>query len=458
MGGIARWISDAPRDWTKQALNHATRGIIDCIACSLAGSRDPVPKRVLHAISTLEGQGRGSVVLGTTCRLPAPWAALVNGTSAHALDYDDNLDPAVAHVSAVLVPALLSLSETLDVSGERFLDAYIVGVELISRLGEAMNMRHYQTGWHSTATLGTLGAAAACTRLLGLPQEKVSAAVGISTSMAAGSRAQFGTMMKPLHAGLSAKNGVLAAILAQTGITATTEAIAGKWGFHALFRGNARENLAEVFERLGNPPAIEEFGIWLKVYPCCTSAHQAIDGLLALRDEHRLTPENVTAVIVRLPQIFDRNLAYKRPENEMQARFSLEYCLASALCDGAVTLASFQPSAMARKQVREVMTRVSRNAVRAESGTHLHNRAWSVTVTAYLTNGPAVEKTLAVPRGHPSAPLNDADLDRKFSQCAEGVMGTAQVSGVLTLLRDIGSLRQIRTLAEQLHGSKETSP
>jgi 2-methylcitrate dehydratase PrpD len=265
-------------------------------------------------------------------------------------------------------------------------------------------------------------------------------------------------MTKPLHAGLSAKNGVLAAILAQTGITATTEAIAGKWGFHALFRGNARENLAEVFKRLGNPPAIEEFGIWLKFYPCCTSAHQAIDAILALRSEHRLTPENVTAVAVRLPQVFDRNLAYKRPENEMEARFSLEYCLATALCDGAVTLASFQPSAMTRKQVREVMTIVSRDVVRSESGTRLHNRDWSVTVIAYLTTGTTVEKTLAVPRGHPNTPLSDADLECKFSQCAEGVMDTAQISDVLTLLRDIGSLHRIRTLAEQLHGSDETSP
>src|SRR5690606_18663480 len=161
--------------------------------------------------------------IGRPDGLSPPWAALANGTAAHALDFDDNFDPAKAHASAVLIPAILALAEERPAPGFAVLDAYIVGLQIMGRVGQGINPFHRNRGWHATATVGAIGAAAACARLLALSSAQATHALSLATSMAAGSMAQFGTMAKPLHAGLAAKSGVIAASLAQAGLDAGAE-------------------------------------------------------------------------------------------------------------------------------------------------------------------------------------------------------------------------------------------
>ena len=273
----------------------------------------------------------GAVVAGTPHRLAAPWAALVNGTAAHALDYDDVLEISNAHVSAVLVPALLALGEERGADGAACVDAFIVGVEVMARLGKALNMTHYFKGWHTTSTLGAPAAAAACARLLRLDAAKATAALSLATSFASGAKRQFGTMTKPLHAGLAAKNGIMAAVLAESGVSAATDAYEGERGFVALFAGVPCERLEAAVADFDGPPAIERHGLWQKFYPCCASAHRPLDALLALYGDGGVTPQAVAEIDALLPEIAVQNLPYDAPADAMQARFSLHYLLASAL-------------------------------------------------------------------------------------------------------------------------------
>src|SRR2546423_1839633 len=209
----------------------AARAVLDTVGVALAGAAEPAAEIVRRVLST-EGGGPCRV-LGTTCCAGPANAALANGTAAHALDYDDMCFISLAHPSAPLVAAALAAADAAGTTGRALLDAYVVGFELEARLGRAMNPRHYQRGWHCTSTLGTIGPAAAAARLFGLDSTATGHALAIAASEASGLKENFGTMVKPLHAGLAARNGVLAARLAQAGMTASGAAIGGPQGFLA---------------------------------------------------------------------------------------------------------------------------------------------------------------------------------------------------------------------------------
>src|SRR5688500_12910136 len=203
------WLAETPADWPEAAWESAHRQFIDVIAVAIPGAVEPVTRRVFETVSNW-GAGPAAAV-GQGARLAAPWAALVNGTAAHALDFDDNFDPAKAHATAVLAPAILALAEQEGASGRACLDAYIAGLQIMGRVGQGVNPAHRNRGWHATATVGAIGAAAACVRLLDLNEDQAAHALSIATSMAGGFMSQFGTSVKPIHAGLAAKAGVMAA-------------------------------------------------------------------------------------------------------------------------------------------------------------------------------------------------------------------------------------------------------
>ena len=285
---------------------------MDTVACMLAGADDAAP-RAAHAGVARWGAG-GATVAGSPHRLAAPWAALVNGTAAHALDYDDILEISNAHVSAVLVPALLALGQERGADGAACADAFIVGVEVMARLGEAVNMTHYFKGWHTTSTLGPPAAAAACARLLGLDAARTTAALSLATSLASGAKRQFGTMAKPLHAGLAAKNGIVAAALAEAGVTAAEDAYEGARGFVDLFAGVPRERLEAAvadFDGTARDRALRALAEGLPLLR--QRAHRPLDALLALRDEGALGPQAVAEIDALLPEIAVQNLPYRDP-------------------------------------------------------------------------------------------------------------------------------------------------
>ncbi len=329
------WLAAAAADWPEAAVEAAHHAFIDTLGVAVRGSREPVVARVLEGV---KGWGQGpSRIIGADAQLPAPFAALVNGTAAHALDFDDNFDPAKAHASAILVPTILALADQMDASGADCIDAYIAGLQIMGRIGDGVNPAHRRRGWHGTATIGTFGAAAAAARMLKLDASQCAFALSLASSRAGGFISQFGTMAKPLHAGLAAQSGIIAATLAQSGVEAGLDILEGPTGLTGLMVSaefdEARENSKGfATDNIGTPLMVLDPGVRAKRFPNCGSAHRAMDALLTLGKRHGFA--DITEVTVHAPQTHLRNLMFTKPESPDQAKFSLEFALAVVLADG----------------------------------------------------------------------------------------------------------------------------
>ncbi|MGE0717585.1 MAG: MmgE/PrpD family protein [Alphaproteobacteria bacterium] len=449
---LARWSAEAPRDWPADCLEGARRAFVDTVAVMLAGSGEPGVVATAKAVADW-GAGPSTAIVGGN-RLPSPWAALVNGIAAHSQDYDDVLNPAMSHPSAALVPAILALGEEVGASGAACLDAYLVGLEVMTRLGEGMNLVHYHRGWHTTLSLGVTGVAAACGRLLGLDAHGMNMALSLSTSMAGGSKRQFGSDAKPLHAGIAAKNGIVAARLAAAGVTGVTEPLEGKWGYVEITSGPDAPGFAGLADRIGRPSAMAQYGIWLKYYPCCASTHRPVDALRALAREHALKPDAIARIDGLVSPVAAANLRFRVPENVSQARFSLPYCLAAALLDGTLTPASFNEAAIRRPEalalIERIQMAVDSNPELSADVPVTESRERG-TVVVKLADGRVLERIIDVPHGHPDDPLTADELDGKFMACAEGILAPAAARRALDALGGVGRLNRIDLLTAVLH-------
>lgn len=441
---MAAWCAEAPRDWPAGSLDGARRAFVDTLAVIIAGRDQPCTVGTRAAVAEW-GSGPCHVIGGAP--QAAPWAALVNGTSAHALDYDDVLDPALSHPSAALVPAILALAEAKGSSGAEALDAFLVGFEVLARLGEALNLEHYRRGWHTTLSIGSMGVAAACGRLMGLDAQKMAMAISLATSMAGGSKRQFGSMAKPLHAGLAAKNGIVAAQLAASGVTGIEEPLQGRWGYIELMAGDGVLGLDAAIEKIGAPDAMTQYGAWQKFYPCCASTHRPVEALLSLG----LPVGEIASIRAEVSEVAAANLRYRVPRDPNEARFSLPYCMAAALTEGTLTKGSFALEAIARPELRPLMELVEM-AVDPELSadrpiTESFERG---TVTVTLRDGSQHRAAVLDPRGHPKAPLSDADLAEKFHDCAKGILTPEATESALAQLARFGELERVSELMATL--------
>jgi 2-methylcitrate dehydratase PrpD len=452
------WLAGTPADWPEAAWTSAHRAFIDTIAVAVPGAAEPVTRR---AFETVRHWGAGpSAAIGQGARLAAPWAALVNGTAAHALDFDDNFDPAKAHASAVLVPAILALAEQEGASGRACLDAYVAGLQILGRVGQGVNPAHRNRGWHATATVGAIGAAAACARLLGLDARRAGHAVSIATSMAAGFMSQFGTMTKPVHAGLAAKSGVLAASLARAGIDAGLATLDGPTGMNRLMVGPDYEALRDTLTHVehgqnlrfetasvGEPLLILSSGLKLKRFPNCGSAHRAMDGLVALRQAHGFAADDIAAIHVRAPVSHLNNLMYQVPKDAPQARFSLEYALACVALTGNCTLADFTDEAATRPEFAAFYPRVHRHPVDKAEG------EFPTEVEVRLGDGRAYEIAVPWPAGSLAMPFTDAQLWAKYEGCTAPLLRPDRAAALRAALESLPDLASIAPLTDPLYGS-----
>src|SRR6187551_1957722 len=452
-----RWLAETPRTWPQAALDSAHRQFIDVIAVAIPGAGEPATLRVLETVAPW-GAGPATVIGGGT-GLAAPWAALVNGTAAHALDFDDNFDPAKAHATAVLAPAILALGEQEEVSGADCLDAYIAGLQILGRTGQGVNPAHRNRGWHATATVGAIGAAAACARLLRLDAGRAAHALSIATSMAGGFMSQFGTMAKPLHAGLAAKAGVMAASLARNGVSAGMDTFDGPTGMNRLMVGPDYEHLRDALvqvehgqtlrfetERVGEPLLILSSGFRVKRFPNCGSAHRAMDGLLELREHYGFGAGEVAAIDVRAPVSHLSNLMYTAPEDPLQAKFSLEYGLACILLTGRCGLAEFEAERVMRPEVRALYPAIRRHPVDAAEG------EFPTEVQVTLTSGEVLRTAVAMPCGSLASPFSTAEYWAKFDDCARSVMDTEAIGRARKTLNALPILPKVAALMSPLRG------
>lgn len=390
-------------------------------------------------------------------------AALVNGTAAHALDFDDNFDPAKAHASAVLVPALLAIGDVEDASTGAVIDGYIAGLQIMGLVGQAVNPFHRSRGWHATGTLGAIGAAAGCARMLGLDSTQAANAISLSTSLAGGFMSQFGSDTKPLHAGLAAAGGVQATLFARAGLTAGSDTLDGPTGLRTLMVGGDVEELAaqmkgkaehgqtmrfpsyhDAGSSVGTPLHILEHGLKVKRFPNCGSLHRALDGLLGLMDEHGFSAAEVDRVLVRAPAAHLRNLMHENPQTPAQAKFSLEYSMAAALHSGEIGLLDYAESAIGRPEVRALMPKIKKEYV------ELLESEFPTEVHVQLVSGERLETSVTMPVGSKTAPMSDAQLRAKLETCLDAAGASANREALLEELAALDAERPVRHLTHAM--------
>jgi len=422
------------------ARGAAARAVLDTVGVMLAGASEPAARIVQRVIAN-EGNG-ACRILGTGFIASATNAALANGTAAHALDFDDMCFVSLAHPSAPLVAAVLAAGELVHASGRALLDAYIVGFELEGRLGRAMNPRHYQRGWHCTSTLGTIGTAAAAARLLGLDATAAGHAVCIAASEASGLKENFGTMVKPLHAGLAARNGVLAARLAQAGMTAGVDALQGAQGFLVAMDGERDPKAFGDFTAdLGSRWEILETGITVKLYPSCAATHPMLDALLDLKRRERFSADEVSEIQIGVDAITPTVLIHDRPATGLQAKFSMPFCAAAAIVYGRVGIDTFD-----ERQLQDPSMTAVRDRVAMQVDPTLDASAPPLTqarVAVRLRDGRVLSASANGARGYPERPASDDELGTKFLSCAARVMPEARAMESLAIMRDIENVSDV---------------
>ena len=442
---LARWAVDVSSEHTPAARTAAKHAVMDVVGCMIAGAGDNGAAAVRAAVEKLGEAGGEAVVCGRLAKASPTLAALANGMAAHSLDFDDTFLEAISHASASLVPALFALGDEIDASGDAIVDAYIVGLELHGALGLALNRAHYEAGWHATVTLGVIGTAGACARLLQLDETRFAHALNLAVSYAAGTKVQFGSQAKPLHAGLAAKHAIEAARLAEAGVEGRINAFEGPMGLLELYGGDAAPGWEAGLAQLGNPLAIERQGLTVKRFPCCAATHRAVDALLMLMDEHGFQAADVEKIDIRVRRGHVQNLRYLDPKTEFEARFSMQYCISVALTSGTISLSDFTPNAVLRDDVRAYYPMIDMRAHgdAYDEGDEKDPIPSIVTVT--LKDGSVYRGEQATPKGDAANPLNETERLAKFEDCCKSFLPDADRA---QLARDIEALETLASVRE----------
>ena len=428
---------------TAGARERAAVAFRDTMGVMLAGSREPAA-RVAQSMAAEDGVGACRVV-GTALTTSAELAALANGVAAHSLDYDDMCFVSLAHPSCALVPASLAAGELVHARPTALLDAYVVGFELECRLGNVMNPRHYhQRGWHCTSSIGTLGAAAAAARVFGLDAPTAQHALGIAASSACGLKENIGSMVKPLHAGMAARNGVMAARLAQRGFTASPHAIDGPQGYLAAM-DSEQPSLDAAVADLGIRWEILETGITVKLYPSCAATHPPLDALIDMQRREGFTADDVRAVVVEVDSMTPRLLIHPDPATGLEAKFSMPFCAAAALVYGRLGIDTFDVEHIRNPAIRGVMPRVT---LRANAAFDQAAPLSQARVTVELRDGRTVSQSADGARGYPGR-LTDEELATKFAGCASRTLtepAARSAWGALVALDGLTDVRELTAL------------
>ncbi|HML10995.1 MAG TPA: MmgE/PrpD family protein [Stellaceae bacterium] len=420
----------------REAVKWAKAAILDTVGVTLAGAGEDCARILAQ---TLGGAPGPCLIFGNDRRTGPLDAALVNGTAAHALDFDDVSNSLGGHPSAPILPAIFALAETQDCTGADFIAAYVAGFETETRIGRGVHYHHYEKGWHPTATLGVFGATAASSHLMRLSAAETAQALAIAASLASGIKANFGTMTKPLHVGHTARNGLFAALLAQGGFTANNAALEHKQGFLMVYNGEGNFAADAILKDWGNPWDVTRPGPGFKQYPCCGSTHPPLDALLALRGEHAMPADKIARID---SWTHPRRLAHTNradPKSGLDAKFSVQYCLARATLQGQIRLEDFEGDAHDDPEVRALMSRVHADARSDE--------ALGAEVRVTFADGTVISKKVGVALGRgPDNPLPAGALATKFTNCASRALPPDSVARLRSMLDTLESQPSVKTV------------
>lgn len=440
---IAEWsCGPSVKELPAEGRALVRRAFLDTLAVTLLGSRLDAPRiaaqleftRGSIAVASVQGMGRKADVLS---------AALINGTSAHAELFDDNNAPMISHPSAPLVSALLPLAQSRSISGQAVIDAYAVGFEVGVTLGRMLNPTLYKQGWHATRVLGILGSTAACCRLISLDAGRTTAALGIAVSMAGGVRQNFGTMTMALHVGLTARDAVHAALLAEAGMGADNHALDGKYGLFQVFSNQCPQAFS-----LGNPFELLTSGIIFKPYPCGAPTHAAVDAALALRNRFNGDCSRIVRITCLVHPWNAMTLREEEPQDVLQAKVNLRYCVAAALLYGELTFRQFSEEALADPALPALMRQISVHI----SDDLPDNGEFPAEVHIETTDACIWKERRDVPRGGSTRPLSYTDIVSKFRSCSQLILDAPAADLIITMVRQLDSLDDVRLLCETLEG------
>lgn len=438
-----------PHDVIQQALVH----IIDGFAVMLAGARRNCSQRLVEVLRERHSVGE-STFIGFPVKGYSADAALVNGTSGHADDFDDTqLSTApdriyglLTHPTVPVLAAALALGEREAVSGRDVLTAFIRGFEVECKLAEAIRPDHYRQGFHTTGTIGAFGACAAASQLLHLEETMLRYALGITASLSSGIRVNFGTMTKPLHAGMAAFNGVTACLLAQRGFSADQAALDGEWGFMQVFGGGWEEE--RIISKVGNPYALTTPGASIKIYPCGSLGQPTMDALLQIVHEEDLHAHEVQEIRVRAGPNIIAPLRYMRPSNELEAKFSLQFGLACILVRRRAGLAEYTSNVVHDPMIRETMSKV-KTILDTDIASMGVEKMRSI-LEVELHNHRVITRFIDSVRGTPEQPLQKHELYQKFCECATYTLSESRTNTVFDLIRNFENLSEIREVLSLL--------
>ncbi len=441
---LAAFVHNASAGVASARATQVLKGaVLDLVGVTIAGADSPSGRLALEYASSQSAPGPAAV-FGGRRRLSPTLAALVNGTAGHALDYDD-IGVGAGHVSVAIMPAVFAIAEQVGADGTAFLDALVLGYEVAHRLTTMYadtRLGPYAAGYHKPSAYSIFGGTAGAARLLGLSADAIAHAFGIAASQAGGLRANFGTMTKPMHAGVAGRTAVEAALLAAAGFTASTEIFEQRFGWHdVICRGEG--DLPSILDGLGTSFAVEE-GLVFKAYPSCGANHYAIDAVLELRSAEGLTPDDFAGVEVFIEaRNLQEVLVYPWPRTPLEGKFSLAYNVAAAFVDGAVTVETFTEPALARLAP-------AADKVRVHAVTDLPQNGARVMIRT--TDGRTLHREQLVGKGSLADPMSWADLEAKFRANVTVRLSDAAAVDVVSTIGALAEQASLRPLGELLQG------
>ncbi len=429
---LAQWASAVTlAALPPEVIQAAKRSIVDTVGVVLAsGPGDLAGQMRRHAQAAYGGDQ--ATVIGRPGRLSPLGAALVNGTAAHALDFDDTSYTGILHGSAVAFPAALAATEAAGGGGRRLLEAFIAGVEVTYATALFCTTHHYFKGWWSSGSFGIIGAAAAASRALELDSRQTTRAIGLAGVQAAGLKAGFGTDAKPYLAGRAAAAGVECALLAAAGVTGPAEVFEDHRGFVALMNDGVSDPAS--LSALGRTWRLLEPGIFIKRFPICSAAHAAAELAERFLRDHDLSLEDVASVEYEVPPLVAISLVYDRPATPRQAQFSLPFAVGCMLVFGDIRLARITQETLEDPRLQAAMTKVTYQ-LSETMATPGGDAPEGARVCLHTCDGRQFEDFLAEPKGMPGNALSDDEIAAKFHDCAAfGGVSREKSDGLINLL------------------------
>ena len=453
-GAIVEYIQMVTYDSIPEDVRRELkRCLVDGLGVMLAGTPSACSRLIQRYVQESKSPG-ASAVVGTGILTSPSLVALANGVAGHADDFDDTqlsqtpdrIYGLLTHPTVPALAAALAVGQDVKASGKEFLTAFCGGIEVECKIAEAMNPEHYIKGFHTTGTVGVFGATAAAAKLYKLSPEQTRFALGIAASKSAGLRVNFGTMTKPYHAGAAAENGVVAARLARLGYQSDPNALDGQWGHFQVTGGGC--DPARIVGHLGNPYTLSWPGVSVKPYPCGSLSHPSLDALLDLITEHDIKPSQVAQVRLGAGRNILNPLRYKEPQNSLEAKFSLQFCLGILLLRRRAGLQEFVDDVVRSPEVRAMMALVETYhspEIEAKGSDRMRSL-----VEVRLKDGRVLTRLAETSRGTPERPMSRQEMAAKFADCAHATLSQERITTALEAIHRVEEMGSVGELVERV--------